>query len=535
MGEYKSETERAAELQEKAISIRDYMQEPGTMKQIMAALPQWLRVDRFIRLFYTAMMKNYKLMDCTKQSLLSCMIEAAQIGLEPVLGKAALIPYKNEVQFQPMYKGLIEVARRFAYISITAHVVYEADRFEMSWGDDEKIIHIADIRNPDREKSAKLGAYDVWRGDDKEIISRRFMPTSQILFIRDTYSKAWQKDGKASVWGKHEDEQFVKTVIKNHCKLEPQCIEMERAVELDDRAEIQRTQLGMGRIDELPMPTAFDFKAPETGDTGTEEQPKGTGQQDGTQASPPADVVKTISAQSGIPVAAIKEFISFIAKRQEKTEQWVEENALKSPESFIRAVRARVETLKKEGEKPKPNGKESEVNEALIKEFWNLRVGHGGKTGLKAYVTQNMKHIYEDYPEAVLAKLKEKFEAFYPGETFPAPFKKQETPPPEETQANGAAGKVAGQSHAEEVGQGIMERHDEEANLLDRYDNSVESAMKFDKSGVKYTIKELESFMLEMAHMEGIAYSSFKADVMRRHQFLDYFDKFIARISGREG
>ena len=58
MNNFKSEAEKAAELQEKAISIRDYMQESDTMRQLMAALPKWLRADRFIRLFYTAMMQN---------------------------------------------------------------------------------------------------------------------------------------------------------------------------------------------------------------------------------------------------------------------------------------------------------------------------------------------------------------------------------------------------------------------------------------------------------------------------------------------
>ena len=58
--------------------------------------------------------------------------------------------------------------------------------------------------------------------------------------------------------------------------------------------------------------------------------------------------------------------------------------------------------------------------------------------------------------------------------------------------------------------------------------------MKFDKSGVEYTLKDFESFMMEMAHQEGLTFTSFQADVMRNHQFPDYFDKFIARISGRE-
>ena len=270
MGEYKSETERAAELQEKAISIRDYMQEPETMRQLMAALPKWLRADRFIRLFYSAMMQTPKLLLCTKQSLLSCMIQAAQIGIEPVFGKAALIPYGMEVQLQLMYKGLMEVARRFADITITGHVVYEVDEFDIVWGDNEKLHHIPKF-SPERIESKKIGAYDIWKVGN-EIRSRRFMPTSDILFIRDTYSKAWKKDGKQSVWGKHEDDMFLKTVIKGHCKLEPQCIEMERSVELDDRAEIGRTQIGLGRIDELPMPSAFDFKGMEPAEPGQSNQ-----------------------------------------------------------------------------------------------------------------------------------------------------------------------------------------------------------------------------------------------------------------------
>jgi len=553
MGDYKSETERMAELQEKAISIRDYMKEPETMRQLVAALPEWLRADRFIRLFYSAMMQNPALMDCTKQSLLSCMIQAAQVGIEPVFGKAALIPYGREVQLQLMYKGLMEVARRFADITITGHVAYEVDEFDIEWGDNERLHHKPKF-GPDREKSAKIGAYDIWKVGD-EIRSRRFMPTSDILFIRDTYSKAWNKDGKKSVWGKHEDDMFLKTVIKGHCKLEPQCIEMERAVELDDRAELQRTQLGMGRIDELPMPSAFDFngaEAPPAGEPGAPEGPEGPQGKPSTR--PPADVAKAISTQSGIPVAAIKEFISYIAKKQEKTEKWVEENALKAPESFIRAVYARLATLKAAKAKENGNGKAPDANEALIKEFWNLRVGSGGKTGLKAFVTQNIKHIYEDYPEEVLAKLKERFDAFYPGETFPAPLKKQQAPPQEETQAIGVGGADAappfsnpnvhkegtesnnlGESHAQEAGKGIMEHHDEEVDLLTRYVNSVESVLKFDKSGVEWTIADFEIFMREQAHMEGIAYSSFQADVMRSYQFPDYFDKFIARISGREG
>ena len=567
MAQYKSETEKKAELQEKAISIRDYMQEPDTMRQLMAALPKWLRADRFIRLFYSAMMQTEKLLECTKQSLLSCMIQAAQIGIEPVFGKAALIPYGKEVQLQLMYKGLMEVARRFADIVITGHVVYEVDEFDIEWGDNEKLHHKPKF-GPDREKSAKIGAYDIWKVGDV-IRSRRFMTTQEIIYIRDTYSKAWAQKGKTSVWGKHENDMFLKTVIKGHCKLEPQCIEMERAVTLDDRVELQRSQLGMGRIDELPMPSAFDFDLPEE-DQGPEKpvepgEPKGK-----PPARPPADIAKTMAAQSNIPEKDIKEFISFIAKKQEKTEQWVEENALKSPESFIRAVQVRLDTLKGGKKSPgeKPEVETGSTDAAHMKEFWNLRVGSGGKTGLKAYVSQHIDRIYKVYSEPVRAKLIEKFNAFYPGETFPAPFKKPvthetqedqgdqegqgdqgaaetgstgatgaEDKPPFENPLNrpaeeGAEGKPL--TASEQMGADMREAKTEEVDLVARYDNSVESVMKFDKSGFDFTIEDFENYMKEMAHMEGVTFLSFKADVMKNHQFPDYFDKFIAKLSGAE-
>ena len=561
MGEYKSEIERAAELQEKAISIRDYMQEPDTMRQLMAALPNWLRVDRFIRLFYTAMMKNAALMLCTKQSLLSSMIEAAQIGLEPVLGKAALIPYGKEVQFQPMYKGLMEVSRRFADIVITGHVVYEVDEFDIEWGDDERLHHVPKF-GPDREKSNKIGAYDIWKVGN-EIRSRRFMTTEEIIYIRNTYSKPWQKSGKNSIWGKHENDMFLKTVIKGHCKMEPQCIEMERAVELDNRVELGRSQLGMGKINELPMPSAFDFETPEGGPG--PEKPAEPGEPKGKPLTkPPADVAKVMAAQSNIPEKDIREFISFIAKKQEKSIQWVEENAMKSPESFIRAVQVRLDTLKKERDQAveTPGDQVGSVDAAHMKEFWNLRKGKGGKTGLKAYISQHIDRAYNVYSEAVRVKLIEKFNTFYPGENFPPPFKKpvtHETPESQEDQgavetgSTGATGaddkppfKNPFESDGEEgtegkpliaseqMGENMRKAKTEEVDLVARYENSVESVMKFDKSGVEYTLDDFEKFMMEMAHMEGITFTSFQADVMRQHQFPDYFDKFIARISGRE-
>lgn len=74
--------------------------------QIANALPSVLTPERFTRMALTALSNNPKLQECSPQSFLGAMMQAAQLGVEPntPLGQAYLIPFRNkgqmEVQFQ---------------------------------------------------------------------------------------------------------------------------------------------------------------------------------------------------------------------------------------------------------------------------------------------------------------------------------------------------------------------------------------------------------------------------------------------------
>ena len=227
--------------QKKAVTVRDYINQSHVVKQLEAALPSFLNADSFLRTCWTAMLRNPKLQDCTKESMLGALIESAQLGLPPVLGKAALIPYGKEMQFQPMYRGLIDLARRTGDVKVTAHVVYSKDEFDIEYGDNEKCYHKPYLKG---DRGEKLGAYTVWTFDNGTQ-SFLFLPVVDILHVRDTYSKAWKTSGKDSIWGKSEDEKFKITVIKRHSKLQPCSIEVERAVELDNRVETGLSQSDM--------------------------------------------------------------------------------------------------------------------------------------------------------------------------------------------------------------------------------------------------------------------------------------------------
>ena len=83
------------------------------MPQIQKALPSVLTGERFARMVLTALSSTPQLSECTPQSFMGAMMQAAQLGVEPntPLGQAYLIPYRNhgrlECQFQLKDRGRV--------------------------------------------------------------------------------------------------------------------------------------------------------------------------------------------------------------------------------------------------------------------------------------------------------------------------------------------------------------------------------------------------------------------------------------------
>lgn len=316
----------------KAVTIREFIHKPKIASQIGAVLPEFLKADRFLKVFYSALMVQPKLLDCTQSSLLSAMIQSGQLGLEPILGKAAIIPYNNkrgndwflEAQFQPMYRGLCDLARRSQRTIISGHVVYEKDKFELLYGTEEKIVFIPDVlAEALGDRGRKLGAFTVWKFPDEQLSTIKFMSWADIMDVRDKYSKAWKKQGKDSPWGMREDEMAVKTVVKNHSKLQPCSIEMDFAVNIDNKLDAGESIVGkFAPTDQLPeieerfQETAHEldkvpvgdmrFVNPETGEV-TGEPP-----QDPTVEE---RVKKEICRAYDIPYTEVKKFAEINAER----------------------------------------------------------------------------------------------------------------------------------------------------------------------------------------------------------------------------
>lgn len=202
--------------------------------QIKNALPTVMTPERFTRIVLTALSSNPKLGQCTPNSFLGAMMQAAQLGVEPntPLGQAYLIPYRNkgtlECQFQLGYKGLIDLAYRSGAVqSIQAHEVHENDEFEYSYGLDGTIRHKPALK----DRGPVIAYYGVWKTKDGGY-GYEVMSVNDVISVRDQYSKA--ADSKFSPWATNFDAMAKKTVLKRALKYAPLKTEFARALSQDN-------------------------------------------------------------------------------------------------------------------------------------------------------------------------------------------------------------------------------------------------------------------------------------------------------------
>jgi len=216
----KTQTEAAAKKEKKApTTIKEWIQ--AYQGQVEKALPKVMTPERFTRIALSAVNNMPKLAECTPQTFIAAMMNAAQLGLEPntPLGQAYLLPFKNkgvmECQFQIGYKGLIDLAYRSGNVkSIQAQVVYENDDFVYELGLEPKLIHKPAMK----DRGEAVWVYAVFKlvngGEGFEVMS-----IDDCHAHAKKYSKAYSSG--YSPWQTNFEEMCKKTVIKRVLKYAP--------------------------------------------------------------------------------------------------------------------------------------------------------------------------------------------------------------------------------------------------------------------------------------------------------------------------
>lgn len=265
-------TNQMQEAQQKDTSLKGLIK--AMEPEIKKALPSVITPERFTRMVFTALSSTPKLQQCTPQSFLGAMMQAAQLGLEPntPIGQAYLIPYKNkgiqECQFQLGYKGLIDLAYRSGEIKdIQAHEVYENDAFEYEFGLEPKLKHIPATH----DRGEIIMYYAVFHmvngGYGFEV-----MPKEDIINHAKKTSQSY--DSSYSPWAKYFDEMAKKTVIKKCLKYAPIKTDFVRALSSDETIKSTITEHMADEPDETvtinvessPVEDIPDNVDPETGE-----------------------------------------------------------------------------------------------------------------------------------------------------------------------------------------------------------------------------------------------------------------------------
>lgn len=227
--------------------------------EIQKVLPLHITADRFIRVAITTVRKSPGLQNCNALSIVGCIMESAQLGLEisGVLGHAYMVPYSTEAQLQIGYRGFVALGNDSDKVDwCDGKVVYAGDEFDYQLGTDPYIKHIP-CGESDFEKVTH--AYFITKLMSGSAIFNVW-PVDKILAHRDKYSKAYQKKKEDNAWVLAPESMYIKTVARPTLKFAPISTSLQRAIGLDEQAEVG-----------IPQQLAKDLASEITSDESKEE------------------------------------------------------------------------------------------------------------------------------------------------------------------------------------------------------------------------------------------------------------------------
>lgn len=218
---------------DKVSEFRQILENPHLLKQLTLAAPQHLRSDRIIRIAMTALQNQPKLLECTWQSVVGCIMTCTQLGLEleATQGQAYMVPYKRVATLIVGYRGMMTLALRTgAIVAIEARVVREGDTFEYV-DEPPSLRHIRDL-DGDPEAPMKY-VYAVARHNDGSGYRQYEVLSAKQVGAIKKRSRA-RNDGP---WVTDPAEMWRKSAVRRLCKYLTQSPELSSAITLDEQAD----------------------------------------------------------------------------------------------------------------------------------------------------------------------------------------------------------------------------------------------------------------------------------------------------------
>jgi recombination protein RecT len=211
--------------------LASYLKSDAVKRKLTEAAGQFMRPEDLVRFTLLAASRSPKLLECTPESVLRALMDAAELKIKPggLMGRGYLVPrYNNKIGameacFDPGWRGLVDIARRSGKIKrIEAHVVHENDRFRYVCGLAPVLEHEPTLDgDPGAIKMAYAIAEMVDGSVQVEVVTR-----ADLEKIRDTSA------AKSGPWVDWPDEMCRKSAVRRLCKYLPFDDALDHAMEL---------------------------------------------------------------------------------------------------------------------------------------------------------------------------------------------------------------------------------------------------------------------------------------------------------------
>lgn len=264
------ETKLAIQQAKQPEPMRDLIE--GYTKELGKALPEHMRPERVVRIALTCMRQTPDLAKCTPQSFLGALFTAAQLGVEPIAGRAYLLPFNNsrkkadgswhtvkECQFVLGYKGAVDLFYRHEKaVHLSWGIRRANDKWEMIQGSESRLYH--QIVDGDRGPVVGYWVMAHLVNGGKPF---HYMTREECLEHGRKHSKTVDKKSgqffESSPWSKDEESMCLKTVLIQLMKILPLSVELQKAISADGTSR----DLRHGIDDVLDIPDQVNWDAVE--------------------------------------------------------------------------------------------------------------------------------------------------------------------------------------------------------------------------------------------------------------------------------
>lgn len=130
------------------------------------ALPSAFNKARFIQNTVALVASNPELSCMPQAKLVPVLLKGAYLGLDFFNGECYAVPYGQQLQFTPSYKGMVKLAKLYSkrpLVDVYAHVVRDGDEFESGMEDGHEYVRYKPKTFND---GAIIGAFAVAQFED---------------------------------------------------------------------------------------------------------------------------------------------------------------------------------------------------------------------------------------------------------------------------------------------------------------------------------------------------------------------------------